>query len=175
MNLLTRGIPLSIEEQCCVFCNSYPENEEHLFLSCQMIYALWSKVYGWLDIAGVQPLNIHHHFQQHRGLFKGKTRKARGMIIWIAVIWTILLQRNDIIFNDKRPDLIRMIDLIKCRSWSWFNSTVDGCIMFPDWCESPLEFSHLKLAAAKLITGFAAHWQGGTFSLMQGMLHGCVI
>lgn len=77
MNLLRRGIGLSNVEQCCIFCNRFAENEEHLFLSCELTYELWCKVYGWLHFAGAQSVNIQHHFLQHRGLFKGKERKLK--------------------------------------------------------------------------------------------------
>lgn len=128
MNLLRRGIGLLSEEQCCIFCKTAAENENHLFLSCDMIYNLWCKIYGWMQYAGAQHGNIQEHFLQHCGLFKGKDMKAKGKAIWFAVIWTIWLERSDAIFNNSKPDLVRMLDLVKWRSWGWIDSTFDGSL-----------------------------------------------
>lgn len=78
VNLLKRGVNLSIEEQRCVFCNSALEDSEHLFLSCSFSMVVWGKVYGWLGVLGVQPSNIIDHFAQHRGLVGGENRKKLG-------------------------------------------------------------------------------------------------
>lgn len=59
-----------------VFCNRAAENEAHLFLSCDLIYELWCKVYGWMQYFGAQQDNIQQHFLQHGGLFKGKERNG---------------------------------------------------------------------------------------------------
>lgn len=132
-----------------MFFNRMAENEEHRFLSCELVYMLWCKVYGWLQLVGAQSVNLQLHYLQDRGMLKGKEMKLRGMAIWHAVIWTIWLERNDVIFNNNKPDLIRMLDLVKCRSWSWTSSAVVVCILFYDWCTCPLQSSVFKFGAVK--------------------------
>lgn len=75
-NLFKRGAVIPQMEQNCVLCHDYIESTEHLFPSCRMAHNIWSKVYGWIDISGVQPLNLREHFLQHRGLFKGKKMES---------------------------------------------------------------------------------------------------
>lgn len=115
--------------------------EDHLFFTCKMSQALWSRFYGWLGISAVQPAVSSLHFLSHRGLFKWKNRKSRGLLIWLAVVWSIWLERNEIVFNNSKTDVLRLLDLVKCRSWSWLCSSTDGLVSFSEWCICPLECS----------------------------------
>lgn len=138
-NLFTRGINLSNEQHMSVFCCRDAENVQHLFMSCGLVESLWRKIYGWLDITSVQPAITQQHYLQFRGLFKGKEKKNRGMAIWHAVVWTVWLERNDAIFNNRKTDTLRMLELVKCRSWSWINNSMDGNLLLADWCLCPLD------------------------------------
>lgn len=88
----------------------------------------------------VQPGISSQHFMFHCGLFKGENRKSRGLLIWLAAIWSIWLERNEVVFNKKKTDVLGPLDLVKCRSWS-FTSFADGFVLFSEWCNCPLECS----------------------------------
>lgn len=47
------------------------------------------------------------------GLFKDKEGKAKGLIIWLAVIWTLWLERNEEVFNSNKSDVLRLLVQLK--------------------------------------------------------------
>lgn len=80
-SLLKRGVLMGSTNLNCVFCNCYVEDPQHLFIPITVAQCIWSKVYGWLGVAVVQPLNLEEHFLQHTRLFGGKNKKRRGSLI----------------------------------------------------------------------------------------------
>ena len=57
-------------------------------------------------------------------------------VVWImafyAIIWSIWLIRNDMVFNGKVFDLRQTIDVIKLRIASWFNAKWPGVYLVSD-------------------------------------------
>lgn len=87
----------------------------------------------------VLPTNVIDLFIYHNGLLKKKKGRKRGGIIWLAVMWSMWIERNAIIFKGYEPDFTRMLDLIKTRSWSWSNTFLGAKNTFSEWCFNPLD------------------------------------
>lgn len=126
-------------ELTCSLCKSGLEDAEHLFISCIFSSSLWAKVYGWLGLNVVKASKLDEHFLQHGDLFVGVKGKKMRLVIWHVVMWSIWLQRNEVIFKDCKVDSTRLMDVIKCRSWNWFNASVDRPASFSKWCINPFE------------------------------------
>lgn len=122
-NLAKRGVQVSFEDQRYVLCGGQTETEEHLFLYCPLVTAVWCSIYAWLGVSGTHYQGCLQHFLMLEGLLV-------WMLVWMAVFWTIWLERNEVIFNNKKTDVLRMVDLIKTRSWSWFNASTKGLVAF---------------------------------------------
>ncbi|KAF1865944.1 hypothetical protein Lal_00041725, partial [Lupinus albus] len=43
-------------------------------------------------------------------------------MLWFMVIWSVWIMRNDVIFSEKAPSYVHLLDLIKTRSWIWLSS-----------------------------------------------------
>nr|KYP47053.1 hypothetical protein KK1_031283 [Cajanus cajan] len=44
---------------------------------------------------------------------------AKDHFIWLSIIWTIWLTRNDLIFSSKIIIVSKMLNLMQLRSWRW--------------------------------------------------------
>lgn len=51
-------------------------------------------------------------FYSTPGLFSGRKKKKRGSFIWHALIWSLWLERNAVIFKEEPHDLIKIFDLV---------------------------------------------------------------
>lgn len=62
----------------------------------------------------------------------------RGLF-WHAIVWSIWLLRNDVIFNNGNIDYMSCFELIRHRAWSWFSAGV-GVLSYSysDWCLCPV-------------------------------------
>lgn len=68
------------------------------------------------------------HFAQHvHNLSYGS--KRGWWVVWIAIVWSIWLQRNDAIFNSVLVCAEKTLDLIKFRSWKWLNCKKNDFIL----------------------------------------------
>ena len=50
--------------------------------------------------------------------FGHKAVRLRWRGVWSAVLWSIWIQRNGIVFNEAIPDAASVLDMIIVRSWS---------------------------------------------------------
>jgi len=56
---LVRSICVPLEENLnCVFCGGGPKTSNHLFLYCEVVFELWSKIIVWLETNMATPQNF---------------------------------------------------------------------------------------------------------------------
>ncbi|XVF42758.1 hypothetical protein PTKIN_Ptkin01aG0390000 [Pterospermum kingtungense] len=106
----------------CPFCGQVDEEVDHLFFDCYYSWLIW-KAWGALwDITWVGNKSRWCFFEEWFAL---KPRKA-CVKIWRmafgAIIWSIWLYRNDVVFNGKRLDINVAMDLIKLRLANWIKA-----------------------------------------------------
>lgn len=137
-NTSRRSILTTNDSQMCCFCNSEAETSEHMFLSCNFSYSVWMHIYCWLGIETVLSGNLLELLQQHDGHFVGRKLKRAWRMFWFAIIRSLWLLRNDIIFSQGTKDFDKIIDLIKIRVWSWCHARLkQGGFSFLDWSINP--------------------------------------
>ncbi|XVE80966.1 hypothetical protein DITRI_Ditri15bG0024200 [Diplodiscus trichospermus] len=90
-NVAKRGL-MQWSEALCPFCRLEVESPEHLFISCAVV--------------GLKPFQKQH-----------VTRC--GKWFFFAIVWTIWLTRNDVVFNDKSVSIEQVIDSSKLRLVHW--------------------------------------------------------
>lgn len=123
----------------CVFCNGEIENTDHIFIQCKVAYKVWMKVYGWIGLVVILPSKMSELYLQHMGSFGKKYVRKRELGVWHAVVWSLWLERNDIIFKNGEFQMGRVIEMIKFRSWSWMAIEKEWKYHFVRWCMNPLE------------------------------------
>lgn len=101
----------------CLFCNSEPENLNHILLLCLFAQKLWSIVIDWWGSQWVSLVNelLHWWFG-----FKFRKKELR---IWnailIVVVWSLWRHRNECLFRGAQPNLEALFELIKVRVAYW--------------------------------------------------------
>ncbi|GKV51887.1 hypothetical protein SLEP1_g58506 [Rubroshorea leprosula] len=138
LNLSKRGMCNFQDGLTCVFCTTVVEDTNHLFLHCKTAFNLWSKCFRWWGVEHVMPGTCWDAFNQHKDLFSNTTVKIGWDIIWFAITWTIWLARNEVIFQNKHLDEVKLFDLVQTRSFQWLKLKGEGKgITLFDWIQQP--------------------------------------
>lgn len=48
-------------------------------------------------------------------------------VVFISVVWSLWLYRNDCVFNNTQPDIAALCELIKIRVALWLKTYEKGC------------------------------------------------
>lgn len=124
----------------CYFWKREVETTGHLFIKCSFIYALWMPLYSWVGLQTAFSGNLESLPQQHVGLFPAAKHNEAWNLLWYAIIWTVWLHRNEVIFSNGSIDWDKMVDLIKFRVWSWQKASAKkGAFSYLDWIINPQE------------------------------------
>ena len=149
--LARRGL-LNWDATVCAFCKSKVETIGHLFFSCKLSWLIWMYCCSIWDVSWV----IHNNpevalMAWQCALPRNRCSKAWKMAFF-AIVWSIWLMRNDIVFNNKGFDLRQMVDNIKFRIASWFkakwprsNESISELIRYPNLISVPLRVKAVKV------------------------------
>lgn len=96
-NLLRRLVLGMSQDLSCALCEEEMESLNHLFVHCRSVLRVWSKVYQWLGLDVVILPDIVELYLLHKGMFVGRKRRKRGLLVWHNVVWSIWLERNEVI------------------------------------------------------------------------------
>ncbi len=123
----------------CAGCESSPETTTHLFFECKIFSSLWMKCLGWFGISSALTNICKNHLYQFSGLINGNKQQIKSwQLVWLSLIWSIWLARNQAIFNAASIDLQDILDLIKIRSWLWLKNKLPGfSYPFASWSSNP--------------------------------------
>ncbi|XP_057432728.1 uncharacterized protein LOC130725526 [Lotus japonicus] len=113
-NLKKRGIIQPGQQSNCVFCHNQEESLSHLSFSCKFAWEVWSRTFKWLGIVTVQHSDANLHFLQHGNILASHSCNG-WWVIWAAVVWSIWILRNDIVFNSGSACVDKIMDIIQFR------------------------------------------------------------
>lgn len=138
VNLQKRGVQLGGGSNRCPFCSSKDETEDHLFLLCAQSAKIWKSCDQWWNISTARAATTKDHLLQHRDLVNGSRLKEVWVQIWITIIWSIWIKRNNVIFRGMNFNLHRVMDLIQLRSWFWLRGKYERfhCLL-SEWILDP--------------------------------------
>jgi hypothetical protein len=139
INLIRRRVVLVDNEQACAFCGNGTETSLHLLLYCDFAMSVWYGVFDWLGLFLQFPQNFQSIFNFVGAVSGRKQIKQALMMVWGAVIWALWQHRNNIVFENGRPDSVTVIDRIKTSSWKWWMGRANGspCLLY-EWLSEPL-------------------------------------
>jgi hypothetical protein len=99
-NLARRGIVFDGAEACCVCCGNTTERGNHLLVSCQMSWVVWSKVHRWFDFTTVLSDSIGALFRCFLMPIRPRKNASKAvLLVWHAIIWVLWKARNERIFR----------------------------------------------------------------------------
>ncbi|GMI73525.1 hypothetical protein HRI_001021800 [Hibiscus trionum] len=126
--LIKRGIPANIDT-CCPLCRATLETPTHLLLHCRVSWLLWTFFAAMWKINLVMPDNVVSIIMLLDGFFQSKHRGSIGTIVLAAILWTIWLQRNDLVFREGSLDFMKLCFVAKFRLVSWFKAANEDCVV----------------------------------------------
>jgi hypothetical protein len=136
-NLSRRGV-ISVEESSCPFCHDTVESASHLFLHCSYTARIWYDIMRWYGVVLVLPPSVLSSYVLLVGCGSNKRRRKGLSIVWLAYVWVVWRIRNDCVFNNRRFEVVEVVDLIQRTSWQWFlNNTANGPCLLYEWVWNP--------------------------------------
>lgn len=138
LNLFNRGVHFSTVDLLCPFCKRENESLEHLFFLCPSVLKVWYNCYNWLGVSSVLPRDCWSHFLQHAHGCWNPNQQRVWWSIWCAMVWTIWVLRNNLVFRNLEPDWSNVLDLVKWKAWVWISAKVkEFCCSHFEWVMNP--------------------------------------
>lgn len=121
-NLMRRGIIQTEEAMACPFCINAAETMEHVLFTCPFAMKVWNAYNSWFGVSTTLPENCRMHLLQHGQQLWSNRQRVGSQTIWLAIIWTLWLHRNRVIFREGVKDAERVFDLAQMRAWNWLKA-----------------------------------------------------
>jgi len=81
---------------------------------------------------------FHNDPRQHFSI-SGFMANLWWKTVWLAVVWWLWIHRNAVIFKEENPELDKVVELIKVRSWMRLSSKAKGFLAkWINWAMQPL-------------------------------------
>lgn len=136
-NFLKRKVIPSPEAAGCKFCLQELETCSHLLFTCPLVHNVWCACFKWLGFSTVLPLDPKSHYLQFQ--FGSKSQNQCLSSIWLAVLWSVWLFRNEVIYRSTVVNLSHILEMVKLRSWQWCKAGRDGFgNSLVEWHTSPM-------------------------------------
>lgn len=124
-NLLDRGISLP-DSGCCSLCFTNIETASHLFLHCNSVWAAWCAILCKEGVSWAVPKAMNELLLEWREL-----RSISDVVVWdmipYALVWSVWLERNGVVFNNKEFCVNTMWDMHIARLTWWLKAWWSSC------------------------------------------------
>ncbi|XP_015960972.1 uncharacterized protein LOC107484934 [Arachis duranensis] len=114
-------------DNLCALCGKSIESAFHLFLGCEVTWQVWG---AWLYALGREwsvPGTLKQHFESWTTVAPRKDERKRWLIGFFAVIWTIWLERNNRVFQNKGLAVQEITNRSFVFSNEWIGGASFGC------------------------------------------------
>lgn len=137
-NLIKRKVLDDQGQAQCSLCNGHLESTWHLLFSCPVSTHLWQRVADWIGVNLGTTFSPRDHLMQFKIGWNNIQRRV-SLTVWLAILWTLWLGRNSLVFRGNQFNHEEALDQIKRHSWTWMKANVkDFCYSFYDWHSNPL-------------------------------------
>lgn len=141
VELQQRGVLDQNHGRSCVFCLREDEEVEHMFFTCVTASWVWQQINEWAGFEHKVYNGRWDHFMLHPVNIVHKKKKKLMHMVWLAIIWTLWINRNQIIFRGGLSNVSKMVQQIKFLTWGQFTQRVDTKvnITLENWGGSSLD------------------------------------
>lgn len=128
--LLKRGMLINnpeslIEVGLCAFCKESVETADHLLVNCRYAWEVWSRIINWWEMVWVSPGKIYSLLSWWLSHKLKKVEKGIWDICLFSVLWSLWLERNQILFQGAEFELENLVDKIQTRVAFWSKANFD--------------------------------------------------
>ncbi|XP_058774343.1 uncharacterized protein LOC131648617 [Vicia villosa] len=100
-SLLFKGIIAYTSNLDCVFCADCNESLLYSFLSCRNAGIVWREMAEWIGLPFKIGLDFKEGFIYWSSFCRSKkVKSAKVGTVWLAILWSLWMRRNDIVFNN---------------------------------------------------------------------------
>ncbi|GMJ10130.1 hypothetical protein like AT4G29090 [Hibiscus trionum] len=124
--LLKRGIG-AVDSSGCPLCNTANESVTHLFLACEASWKLWMLIIAEWNLNFVIPGDVRTLLTLWFANPLNENDKSVWFLIPSAVLWSLWLHRNEVVFRKIKPDVNSLFFVVKTRIATWY------CARFPSF------------------------------------------
>ncbi|GAB4841386.1 hypothetical protein Ancab_039697 [Ancistrocladus abbreviatus] len=121
----------------CAWCQHSNETEDHILLKCAVSSRVWTLFLNWWQLQTV--VGDHWWSMVHVGIM-GQHRRMHNLwfLTVAAVVWTLWLDRNSVIFRGSFADPKRIFETVQLKSFHWLTARgKSGKCSLADWLSSP--------------------------------------
>jgi hypothetical protein len=120
----------------CSWCDGIIELENHLSVSCPIVWGIWSLIHRWFGVTWVVPSTMSSMCKSFLKVYRtGKHGHNGILLVWHAVTWALWYARNDKILNAKDVTMEELFDKIQISSWKWLLAKkISTPCLFYEWC-----------------------------------------
>ncbi|KAL4388297.1 hypothetical protein GQ457_09G027380 [Hibiscus cannabinus] len=176
VDLASRGVSF-MNNILCPLCGLYPESVFHLLFNCTVAWQVWSRCAAYWGLSLAFPGDPGAFLLAWHGICPSEALDSIWHFLPFAILWTIWLFRNDMVFNNCQLDVVQLFFLVKTRAASWFKAcapdsicSLDDLILDPSiadrsgrfprrpridlsWKAPPLGFLKMNIDGAMLSNG----------------------
>ncbi|XP_022027114.1 uncharacterized protein LOC110928407 [Helianthus annuus] len=117
--LARRNVP--VPNQMCVLCGDYAETCDHIFVSCHFAQSIWQNLAIWCRMPPIIAFGIKDLLTLHGPRSSSRESKAIHAVI-LVTFWSIWKVRNEVVFNQAVPNVVKSLDEIKSMAYLWVKS-----------------------------------------------------
>ncbi|XP_058782980.1 uncharacterized protein LOC131657621 [Vicia villosa] len=119
-SLLKKGILLASLNLMCVFCDEVSESPSRSFMMCRHSGKVWKDMAEWIGMDYCNPMDFKESFWVWSSFcHQKKVKKGKEGVVWLAILWSLWLSRNEIIFNSSPCNAHDLIWSCKVLVWRW--------------------------------------------------------
>lgn len=117
---------LTVEANRCTFCGNPGESLDHLLVSCQLSWQLWCTFSCELRNPIVIPGTLRQMYDiwMHQRMIR--PRKRYWMLTFFAIVWSLWMLRNGILFKQQAFNMETLVCTIKWRVALWSKAWRDN-------------------------------------------------
>lgn len=107
------------DEALCPFCKIEEETMEHLFLTCQISWEIWSHMFNWWGVTTDPNSNPIENISCWKSHVARKFKKQLWCLLFFVIVWSIWSERNCMEFQSKTFMMGTFLYAIKVRLGKW--------------------------------------------------------
>ncbi|CAN1233575.1 hypothetical protein LINPERPRIM_LOCUS3948 [Linum perenne] len=89
----------------CSLCGSQEESVSHLFINCNFVYPIWSKISSRLSLSEPSPREAVDFITGWKGLNCGTPFELMSRVVLHSFVWHVWLERNELSLERRRRRL----------------------------------------------------------------------
>ncbi|XP_023732085.1 uncharacterized protein LOC111879884 [Lactuca sativa] len=134
--LSKRGV--NVTSTMCYHCGEVEETSDHMLIQCSYAKTIMKWILKWCNIQPENFSTVHDTLDYASNWGNCPKKKRRLLGIFYGTMWSIWKSRNDRVFNNKRLQPTKLMDIIMSTLFIWvkYKGKCDS-IRWSDWCLNP--------------------------------------